>query len=275
MVREAGLEPARAYCTLEPESSESANSTTRAFILNAHKYYYICAGLSIQNSRLNLRRYGSIINEISIILHEDADVETILTVLKNVLPCILSSIPFIVIWRIFKVRAMAKRRRVWSTTAAHEIGIVIFSIFLVGLASGAIVPRIGVVDGGIKIAVYNGMKNLNLKLFKVITVSRANFENSHSANYFIVNFLGNIGIFMPIGFFAILLFKDMPLWKAVLTGFLISLFIELCQLPTDRWTDIDDIWLNTLGTCLGGLAAVLMQKLFPAISSRFKVRGKG
>ena len=29
--REAGLEPARAYCTLEPESSESANSTTRAF----------------------------------------------------------------------------------------------------------------------------------------------------------------------------------------------------------------------------------------------------
>ena len=30
LVREAGLEPARAYCTLEPESSESANSTTRA-----------------------------------------------------------------------------------------------------------------------------------------------------------------------------------------------------------------------------------------------------
>ena len=33
LVREAGLEPARAYCTLEPESSESANSTTRAYIL--------------------------------------------------------------------------------------------------------------------------------------------------------------------------------------------------------------------------------------------------
>ena len=30
MVREAGLEPARPYWTLEPESSESANSTTRA-----------------------------------------------------------------------------------------------------------------------------------------------------------------------------------------------------------------------------------------------------
>ena len=30
-VREAGLEPARPEWTLEPESSESANSTTRAF----------------------------------------------------------------------------------------------------------------------------------------------------------------------------------------------------------------------------------------------------
>ena len=30
MVREAGLEPARPDWTLEPESSESANSTTRA-----------------------------------------------------------------------------------------------------------------------------------------------------------------------------------------------------------------------------------------------------
>ena len=30
-MREAGLEPARPEWTLEPESSESANSTTRAF----------------------------------------------------------------------------------------------------------------------------------------------------------------------------------------------------------------------------------------------------
>ena len=31
-VREAGLEPARPEWALEPESSESANSTTRAFV---------------------------------------------------------------------------------------------------------------------------------------------------------------------------------------------------------------------------------------------------
>ena len=31
LVREGGLEPPRPYWTLEPESSESANSTTRAY----------------------------------------------------------------------------------------------------------------------------------------------------------------------------------------------------------------------------------------------------
>ena len=35
MVREAGLEPARPEWTLEPESSESANSTTRASFVKA------------------------------------------------------------------------------------------------------------------------------------------------------------------------------------------------------------------------------------------------
>ena len=36
MVREAGLEPARPEWTLEPESSESANSTTRASLERLH-----------------------------------------------------------------------------------------------------------------------------------------------------------------------------------------------------------------------------------------------
>ena len=42
MVREAGLEPARPEWTLEPESSESANSTTRAFSLLFPKICRLC-----------------------------------------------------------------------------------------------------------------------------------------------------------------------------------------------------------------------------------------
>ena len=37
----------------------------------------------------------------------------------------------------------------------------------------------------------------------------------------------------------------------MLSGFLISLAIELAQYPLERGTDIDDLWLNTLGALLG------------------------
>ncbi len=49
MVREAGVEPARPEWTLEPESSESTNSTTRAFrnLSTARVSYHRTAGLSI------------------------------------------------------------------------------------------------------------------------------------------------------------------------------------------------------------------------------------
>ena len=43
LVREAGLEPARPEWTLEPESSESANSTTRAAICHIRDSSYIIA----------------------------------------------------------------------------------------------------------------------------------------------------------------------------------------------------------------------------------------
>ena len=47
MVREAGLEPARPEWTLEPESSESANSTTRAFVQSLD-----CSNILAQLSRI-------------------------------------------------------------------------------------------------------------------------------------------------------------------------------------------------------------------------------
>ena len=45
LVREAGLEPARPEWTLEPESSESANSTTRACVVfRLLRYIITCSG---------------------------------------------------------------------------------------------------------------------------------------------------------------------------------------------------------------------------------------
>ena len=63
-----------------------------------------------------------------------------------------------------------------------------------------------------------------------------------------------------------------PLKKAILTGFLTSLAIELCQLPLGRGSDVDDLILNTLGAFLGYLIFLLLQNLKPNYTSKFKVK---
>ena len=58
---------------------------------------------------------------------------------------------------------------------------------------------------------------------------------------------GNIIMFMPIGFFPALLWKNWRWWKSLLAGFCTSCTIEFVQLFVGRSTDIDDVILNTTG----------------------------
>ena len=57
----------------------------------------------------------------------------------------------------------------------------------------------------------------------------------------------------------------------ILIGFVISLFIEFCQLFISRGTDIDDLILNTLGTIVGLLIYKLLSKKFNKLFKNIKV----
>ena len=76
-------------------------------------------------------------------------------------------------------------------------------------------------------------------------------------NYFNVHFwflfLGNIAMFMPLGFFLPLLFRPFRRWYVTIpTGFGISLLIETVQLVFQLGSaDVDDLFCNTLGNALG------------------------
>ena len=65
--------------------------------------------------------------------------------------------------------------------------------------------------------------------------------------------IGNFAMFIPTGIMTPLIYKNInSLKKVVLTGFLISLIIEIIQLPfAVRASDVDDLILNTLGCLLG------------------------
>ena len=71
--------------------------------------------------------------------------------------------------------------------------------------------------------------------------------------------LGNIIMFMPIGFFPALLWRGWRWWRALLTGFSTSVSIELIQFFIGRSTDIDDVILNTAGTLFLASAGNLSQ----------------
>lgn len=70
---------------------------------------------------------------------------------------------------------------------------------------------------------------------------------------FIINTIGNIILFIPFGFFLSIKFKKIDgLPKSFLVGMMFSISIEIVQLfVPNRWTDIDDVILNTLGTGIG------------------------
>ncbi|MGE4277764.1 MAG: VanZ family protein [Lawsonibacter sp.] len=82
--------------------------------------------------------------------------------------------------------------------------------------------------------------------------------------------LGNIAMFMPVGFFAALLWRQARWWKSLLAGFAASVFIEFIQLFIGRVTDIDDVILNSTGALLGYGLFRLLRALFPRLSSKFQ-----
>ena len=76
----------------------------------------------------------------------------------------------------------------------------------------------------------------------------------------IVNLLGNIAMFMPLGFFPQLIWKAFNrLWKTLLWGAGIIVCVELIQLfALVGNCDIDDLLLNVVGIAMGyGLCRAL------------------
>jgi len=97
---------------------------------------------------------------------------------------------------------------------------------------------IGIGSGGINIIPFHTIKDL---------------LSNHSLGKFIVNNIGNIILFIPFGFLLPIKFKNVNrMAKSVFVGMAFSIVIEIIQLwMPNRWTDIDDVILNTLGTGIG------------------------
>ena len=85
------------------------------------------------------------------------------------------------------------------------------------------------------------------------------FVGGHSTN---VNIIGNISMFIPVGACWPFCFKRLnTVWKSILAGFGLTLFIELSQLVFyDRCSDIDDLIMNGTGAIIGSILYFIFRR---------------
>lgn len=92
----------------------------------------------------------------------------------------------------------------------------------------------------------------------------------------ILNILGNIFFFTPLGFFvpAVCKFKNKGLWT-FLVALMSTLSVEIIQLITKIGSfDIDDILLNTLGAIIGYYMYVAAKKILVILRSKSEVKSQ-
>lgn len=190
--------------------------------------------------------------------------QVVINYLSDMLPFIAAALPFYLIARFFVLKNKNNKIN-WY----HEIALTVFAIFIIGLASQTIIPEFEVTETGNFAISSSRVHTTNLIPFRMfIETYREAFVNGHF-NYFIVNIIGNITIFMPVGFFMPLLWKISDK-KVIIISFCSTFFIECCQLFLNRATDIDDIILNTVGAALGLLLYKLLCRKFKTLLTKFK-----
>ena len=89
-------------------------------------------------------------------------------------------------------------------------------------------------------------------------------------------YIANIILFIPFGIICPILWRcKRSFWHTVMSGFLLSLLIEISQLFNFRVTDVDDLLMNTLGTAVGYAGFLVIRRIMPRISNKLALEKGG
>ena len=150
---------------------------------------------------------------------------------------------------------------------AREFCLLLFVMAICGILSVTLRPPFG--WGAPLPEKKDVWENLNLVPFKMFRIYGFYFRWGNFL-YIVVNFIGNMLVFLPLGFFPALLFRKAKWWRSLLVGGGISVLVEFGQFFLMRQSDIDDVLLNSLGALLGYWVFVLLRKIAPTAVSRFQ-----
>lgn len=178
--------------------------------------------------------------------------------LEEMLPwallALLAYIPLRALW----LWRRAKREGQLRFRFLRELGLLVFALVYVAVLSQTVLTDLSAFSFS------NVGKRINLTPGLVFATARGSDAG------FVISLLGNIAVLVPVGFLLPLLWKKANFPRTLLFCALTSLGYELLQLPLAyRFTDIDDLWLNTLGGAVGCALALLLLRLFPRLREIF------
>lgn len=151
----------------------------------------------------------------------------------------------------------------------REGALLVFVLFCAGLAALTVFPSGfwgGLMHGYLPAERWLGWRSRGMYLR--VTILAELLEGGEWALYML---LGNVAMFLPLGFFPALLWRRPRCWRSVLVAGGTSLFIEITQIFVDRSSDINDLILNTLGGLAGYGLYRLLASLAPGFIRKFQV----
>lgn len=91
-----------------------------------------------------------------------------------------------------------------------------------------------------------------------------------TSEYFLLNVIGNIALFIPFGYIISKYIKPKNILYILLIALCVSTTTEIVQLNIGRSFDIDDILLNTIGCTIGYILYLIFNYLYKYLPNIFK-----
>lgn len=191
------------------------------------------------------------------------------------------SIPAVIVFLSFTpYRKKALAAMNLHSSRQREVGLVLFVIAIFGILALTLWPTYIWEDspgvwGNVRILIERPAWKSSLSLIP-FSVFKDYLEDISKGPVFflvtLVNFFGNLAMFMPIGFFPELLFRNATWRRSALIGLGMSTLIEAAQYFIVRNTAVDDIILNTAGALCGYFLFLLIRKCWPKFTNGFQVQ---
>ena len=168
---------------------------------------------------------------------------------------------FALCWLLLRAAVWHRQKRIdWK----RECDLLLMAVNLAVILRFVFFPMARV-DGRVQPLLFDPARILP---FRINPLPFVNLKLYTSKSNLLLNVLGNVAMLIPTGIILPLLYRKLDrLWKVVGAGALLSLVIEILQLPFfGRTTDADDLVQNTCGVLIGcGIYA---------LARRWRRRGK-